>query len=223
MDVRESMGAGALGSRYTDALNFATDLHRDQMRKGSRVPYLSHLMSVSALVLEHGGSEDAAIAGLLHDAVEDAPQGTGPEILTGIEDRYGRHVAGIVRECSDGLDEVGHRSGTWAERKVPYLEALGHKTPDALRVTAADKTHNARCIADDVLVYGQEFWTVFNSCRHRVAWYYESVTRAVEQKMPGGSAAVVLRHATDRLLASAGVEARDVQTGLPACGCEIDR
>jgi (p)ppGpp synthase/HD superfamily hydrolase len=94
------------------------------MRKGSQIPYLSHLMSVSALVLEYGGSEVAAIAGLLHDAVEDAPQGQGPAVLADIGHAFGLDVAAIVRACSDGLDEAGNRSGTWAQRKTSYVETL---------------------------------------------------------------------------------------------------
>jgi len=157
LDARKTLGAGALSPRYDDALLYAAAHHRDQMRKGSRVPYLAHLMSVSALVLEHGGGEVAAIGGVLHDAVEDAPRGEGPRVLAGIEARFGAEVAGIVRACSDGLDEAGNRSGTWVERKQAYLQGLSQRTVDALRVTAADKTHNAGCIADDVRTYGPGF------------------------------------------------------------------
>src|SRR3978361_921047 len=96
LEARAEMGAGPLSERFDDALLFASAHHRTQLRKGSRVPYITHLMSVSALVLEYGGSEDQAIAGLLHDAVEDAAQGQGPDVLEAIGDQVGGSVRSIV-------------------------------------------------------------------------------------------------------------------------------
>src|SRR3954453_6739810 len=121
LKVRKDMGAGPLSERFDEALVYAAAHHRTQTRKGSQVPYMTHLMSVSALVLEHGGSEDQAIAALLHDAVEDAPAGQGPAVLHEIRERFGDAGADIVRACSDGLDELGNRSGTWADRKSVYV------------------------------------------------------------------------------------------------------
>ncbi|NYJ03913.1 HD domain-containing protein [Petropleomorpha daqingensis] len=77
LEARTALGAGALGKRFADALDFAFERHRLQVRKGSRVPYLSRLMSVCALAIENGGRENQAIAALLHDAVEDAATGQG--------------------------------------------------------------------------------------------------------------------------------------------------
>jgi len=184
---------------------FAASHHRFQPRKGSHVPYLSHLLSVSALVLEHGGSEDAAIAGLLHDAVEDAPAGQGPGVLKYIGDRFGQHVAEIVRSCSDGLDAEGNRSGTWVERKVAYISALPNKSPDAALVTAADKIHNTRCITNDVRAYGQQFWSVFNACSHQLTWYYDSVLEGLEEQLRGTTIAPVLEEAVSSLIAASGL------------------
>src|SRR3712207_5331642 len=148
------MGAGPLSERFDDALLFASRHHREQLRKGSRVPYMTHLMSVSALVMEHGGSEDQAIAALLHDAVEDAPAGQGGAVLAAIRSRFGDAVADVVRACSDGLDADGNRGGTWAEGKRHDVAGLADKPLDSPRVTAADKTHNGLCIAADVRRYG---------------------------------------------------------------------
>src|SRR3954449_9815042 len=145
LEARHELGCGPLTERFDEALLFAARHHREQLRKGSRVPYMTHLMSVSSLVMEHGGSEDQAIAALLHDAVEDAPAGQGGAVLADIRSRFGDDVADIVRACSDGLEEAGNRSGSWPERKAPYVAALRDpaKKPDAaLLVTAADKTHN---------------------------------------------------------------------------------
>ncbi len=123
------------------------------------------------------------------------------------------------RACSDGLDEAGNRSGTWVERKQPYLQALPHKTLDALRVTAADKTHNAGCIADDVRTYGPEFWDVFNACRHQILWYYGSVLHHFEQALPASTITASLRDAVGRLANAAGSDLPSGGAALPRCGC----
>ncbi|MGY1632242.1 HD domain-containing protein [Geodermatophilus sp. SYSU D01186] len=215
LEARRSMGSGPLTERFDEALLFASRHHREQLRKGSRVPYMTHLMSVSALVMEHGGSEDQAIAALLHDAVEDAPAGTGGAVLAEIRSRFGDAVADIVRACSDGLDADGNRSGTWPERKRPYVAGLAHKPLDALLVTAADKTHNGLCIAADVRRYGQGFWSTFNASRDELLWYYTSVERAVAERLPGSSIAEALHRAVDELLSAAGTERAAVPIEMP--------
>ncbi|HZH22841.1 MAG TPA: HD domain-containing protein [Geodermatophilus sp.] len=215
LEARGAMGSGPLGERYDAALLYAAEHHRQQLRKGSQVPYLTHLVSVSALVLEHGGSEDQAIAGLLHDAVEDAPDGTGGAVLADIRSRFGDAVADMVRACSDGLDADGNRSGTWAERKRAYVDGLATEPADALLVTAADKTHNGRCIAADVRRYGPGFWATFNSGRDELLWYYTSVERAVAERLPGSSIADTLHRAVDELVAAAGTERSAVPVEMP--------
>src|SRR5918912_625218 len=111
---RTTFGAGALTTRFDDALQFAYERHRFHFRKGSRVPYFSHLMSVCALVLEHGGSEDQAIAALLHDAVEDAAKGQGPDVLQAIGVQFGEPVRAMVEACSDSLNDAGGKK-PWRE------------------------------------------------------------------------------------------------------------
>lgn len=182
---------------------------------------MTHLMSVSALVMEHGGTEDQAIAALLHDAVEDVPAGQGGAVLTEIRERFGDPVADIVRACSDGLDADGNRSGTWAERKRPYVAGLATKPLDALLVTAADKTHNGLCIAADVRRYGQEFWSTFNASRDELLWYYTSVERAVAKRLSDGSITDALQRAVDELVAAAGLDRRDVESHLPDRGSRL--
>ena len=121
-------------------------------------------------------------------------------VLADIRERFGDAVADIVRACSDGLDADGNRSGTWPERKRPYVEGLAMKPADALLVTAADKTHNGLCIAADVRRYGQDFWTTFNAGRDELLWYYTSVERAVGQRLPGYSITAALQRAVDELV-----------------------
>src|SRR3712207_3735972 len=150
LETRRELGCGPLTERFDEALLLASRHHREQLRKGSRVPYMSHLMSVSALTLEHGGTEDQAIAALLHDAVEDAPTGTGPSVLREIRERFGETVADIVEACSDSLNETDAGKAPWADRKRDYIDGLrdkAKKSDEALLVTAADKIHNGSCIA----------------------------------------------------------------------------
>ncbi len=144
-----------LGERFEQALQFAATTHRTQLRKGSNVPYVGHLLGVCSLVIEDGGSEDEAIAALLHDAVED--QGGG-RMLEDIRVRFGDHVAAIVDACSDRVESP---KPPWKERKAAYLEHLEHQPRAVLRVSLADKLFNARAILRDHLVVGEELWSRF--------------------------------------------------------------
>jgi hypothetical protein len=120
-----------------------------------------------------------------------------------------------VRACSDGLDADGNRSGTWAERKRPYVAGLTDKPLDALLVTAADKTHNGLCIAADVRRYGQGFWSTFNASRDELLWYYASVDRAVAERLPDSSIAEALHRAVDELVTAAGAERSSIPPEMP--------
>ena len=169
-------------------------------RKGSGVPYVAHLMSVSALVLEDGGDEDQAIAALLHDAVED--QG-GVERLADIEARFGARVAGIVKGCSDS-DSLP--KPPWRERKEAYLRHLAEASPDILRVSMADKVHNARSILADYRQIGEALWARFTGGKEGTLWYYHTLL----QICPKGNAGYLLDELErvvaelDQLVAEAG-------------------
>lgn len=155
--------------RFAEALQLANQLHARQRRKGTGVPYIAHLMSVSALVFEDGGDEDEAIAGLLHDAVED--QG-GAATLAEIRRRFGDRVADIVDACSD-TDVIP--KPPWRERKERYLGHLATAPPEVRRVSAADKVHNARSIVTDYRQQGEAFWGRFTAGREGTLWYYRAV------------------------------------------------
>jgi len=222
LDGRDALGTGPLTTRYDQALQFAADHHRNQCRKGSRVPYLSHLMSVSALVLEHGGSEDQAIAGLLHDAVEDAPKGQGPEVLQDITERFGDSVAEMVAACSDSLNDDGNGKAPWPERKQAYVDALedpAKKSDDAVLVTAADKTHNALSIARDLRDYGTGFWATFNACEHDLLWHYTAVEAAIAERLGEHTIVTALHRAVDELIAAGGMRRDDVPHEPSVGGC----
>ncbi|MEB3335861.1 MAG: HD domain-containing protein [Leptolyngbyaceae bacterium] len=161
-----------LTSRFEQALAFASQLHREQVRKGTTIPYISHLMAVSSLVLEQGGNEDEAIAALLHDAVED--QG-GLPILTEIRDRFGDQVAAIVAGCTD-TDVVP--KPPWKERKEAYINHIIDASPSVRLVSAADKLHNARSILADYRQLQDELWSRFKGGREGTLWYYRALVEA---------------------------------------------
>ena len=159
---------------FEEALIFANRLHVKQYRKGTDIPYISHLLSVAALVLEAGGDEELAIAALLHDAVED--QG-GLETLEEIRKRYGERVAGIVESCSDAYSVP---KPAWRKRKEEYINHIKFSSEDARLVSLADKLHNARTILRDILVSGDDVWGKFNGGRDGTLWYYQSLVWVFE-------------------------------------------
>jgi (p)ppGpp synthase/HD superfamily hydrolase len=161
-----------LTDRFEEALVYAVQIHKNQWRKGSHVPYISHLLSVAALVLEDGGDEDQAIAALLHDAVED--QG-GLERKADIEKKFGEHVAQIVEGCSDA---VSMPKPVWRERKETYLRHLAQASPEVIRVSLADKVHNARTILADYRRSGDEIWGRFKGGKEGTLWYYHALIEA---------------------------------------------
>jgi len=168
-----------LTARSDDAFAYAHALHRDQRRKGSEIPYITHLMSVSCLVIEHGGTEDQAIAAMLHDAAED--QG-GVETLDAIRQRFGDAVAAIVADCTDSWDEP---KPAWRTRKTAYLAALPAKPATSLLVSAADKTHNAEAILADYRALGDGLWPRFTGGAEGTRWYYAGLVTALRTALPG--------------------------------------
>ena len=168
-----------LGKRFEKAFSFAAALHASQKRKGTGIPYLAHLMSVCALVLEQGGDEDQAIAALLHDAVED--QGGRPT-LQKIRRRFGEKVAHLVEACTDA-DTVP--KPPWQPRKEAYLRHLASASPEVLPIILADKIHNARAILRDHRELGDELWQRFNGGKEGTLWYYGALA-ATFQKISTG-------------------------------------
>jgi (p)ppGpp synthase/HD superfamily hydrolase len=168
-----------LTHRFDDALSLASMLHREQLRKGSGVPYLSHLLAVTALVLEYGGDEDQAIAALLHDAVED--QG-GTDTADLIRSTFGARVANTVLACSDSTDQA---SEPWELRKTRYLAGLADKSDDALLVTSCDKLHNASTILADLDTVGDAVFDRFTARRDGTLWYYRALADALTELRPG--------------------------------------
>jgi (p)ppGpp synthase/HD superfamily hydrolase len=164
-----------LTRRFVEALAYATEVHAGQSRKGTPVPYVSHVLAVCSLVLEDGGVEDEAIAALLHDAVED---GGGRPRLDDIRRRFGDRVAEIVWACSD-TDETP--KPPWKERKTRYIAHVREAGPEARRVSCADKLHNARSILRDYRVLGERVWDRFSASAEENLWYYRELVLAFGQ------------------------------------------
>ncbi len=169
-----------LGPRFEEALTYALAHHREDRRKGTRIPYAAHLLSVAALVLEMESSEGEAIAALLHDVVED---GGGPEAEAEIRELFGDDVARIVHANSDSLSGSAMKA-PWRQRKEDYIASIPTKAPDELRVSVADKLHNARSILSDLRRHGDTVWTRFAGRKEGTLWYYRSLTAAFEVRRP---------------------------------------
>jgi GTP pyrophosphokinase len=163
-----------LSDRFVEAFQYAFELHVSQTRKGTRVPYMAHLLGVAALVLEDGGTEDEGIAALLHDAVED--QG-GMKTLEEIRRRFGDQVADIVTGCTDAFTNP---KPPWKQRKDAYLKHLAEAGPQVRRVSLADKLHNSRSIVMDLRHEGPQTLKRFNGGREGTLWYYRELVKVFQ-------------------------------------------
>ena len=162
--------------RLDDAFALARHLHSGDVRKGTRVPYLAHLLGVCALVLVDGGDEDEAIAALLHDALEDHPEAISRRE---IGERFGARVLAIVEGCTDTPpDYAGGRKPPWLARKQAYLDRVRASPAATLRVSLADKLDNARAILADHGVVGPAVWERFSAGAEEQLWYYRGLVDA---------------------------------------------
>ena len=164
------------GDRFERALIYAARLHREQKRKTTDIPYVTHLLAVASLVGEAGGSEDAVIAALLHDAVED--QG-GQKVLEDIRQQFGDRVGDIVWECTDA-DQMP--KPPWRERKEAYIRHLAHALPESRLVSCADKLHNARSIVADLHIQGKASFDKFKGGLEGTLWYYRAICNTLAQQ-----------------------------------------
>ncbi len=191
-----------LTTRFDDAMVYAADKHRHQLRKGSGIPYLGHLLSVAGYVIEAGGSETEAIAALLHDAAED--QG-GEETLAEIREKFGDDVASIVSECSD---TVVTPKPPWRERKQNYVRHLSGASDSAVLVSVADKLHNAHAILRDFRALRAELWQRFSEHDpNQHLWYYKSLLEVYAKRLPDNWLVDELRGVIDELAREVGASA----------------
>jgi len=180
--------------RFENALIYAHQLHKDQVRKGTEIPYISHLLAVSSLVIEVGGDEDEAIAALLHDGPED--QG-GEETLNEIREQFGDRVASIVAECSDTFEDP---KPPWKERKEKYIQHLKIASESALKVSCADKLHNVRSILSDYKTIGEKLWERFTGGKEGTLWYYQALVETYKKTSAPGNLVKEISYVVNELI-----------------------
>ncbi|MBO9997405.1 MAG: HD domain-containing protein [Cyanobacteria bacterium SID2] len=163
-----------LSQRFTNALVWATELHAEQVRKGSGVPYIAHPLGVASLALEYGADEDEAIAALLHDAIEDCG---GASVGLEIRRRFGDRVADLVEGCTDSYTTP---KPPWRERKEAYLAKLKTASPSVRLVSASDKLYNARSILKDYDLVGEAIWERFRGGKAGSLWYYRALVEVLQ-------------------------------------------
>jgi (p)ppGpp synthase/HD superfamily hydrolase len=164
-----------LTPRFEHALVYTAQAHNGQLRKGTQIPYLSHLLSVASIALEYGANEDEAIGALLHDAGEDAG---GDERILDIRNVFGDAVADIVQGCTDA---VVLPKPPWQERKEKYIAGVPHEPVSVRFVSAADKLHNVRSIIRDYRALGDGLWPRFKGGKDGSLWYYRALVNAYRQ------------------------------------------
>ncbi|RMG00541.1 MAG: HD domain-containing protein [Planctomycetota bacterium] len=158
-----------LNDRFDAALEFASTLHRKQLRKIGQTPYIGHLLRVCGTVIEFGATEDEAIAALLHDALEDQNR---PGLADEIAARFGDAVLEMVTALSDSTEQP---RPPWRERKEAFLARLREATSSVRLIAAADKLDNVRSTITALQVFGDEIWTRFHGGREGTLWYYRQI------------------------------------------------
>ena len=159
-------------ARFREALIFVAQLHADQPRKGTDVPYVAHLLGVASIAIEYGAKEDEAIAALLHDAAED--QG-GEATLERIRALFGTRVAEIVYGCTDSVEEP---KPDWTQRKAKYIAHLRSASESTRLVSAADKLYNVRSTLKDYREIGDAVFDRFRKkTKYHTLWYYRRLAQ----------------------------------------------
>jgi (p)ppGpp synthase/HD superfamily hydrolase len=165
-----------LSRQFEKALIYATRIHGGQLRKKTRIPYITHILGVAAIAMEYGANETEAIAALLHDAVEDCG---GAKRLRDIEQKFGKDVARIVEGCTD-TDQTP--KPPWLERKKAYVAHARHAPMPTKLVSASDKLHNVRATLMSYRKEGEKLWSRFNAGKHGALWYYRALVKAFSGK-----------------------------------------
>jgi (p)ppGpp synthase/HD superfamily hydrolase len=164
-----------------DAIEFATRAHAGQYRKGTRLPYIIHPLSVARILIEQDLPDPVVVAGVLHDTVEDTSV-----TLNQIRDRFGSEVAVLV----DAVSEAD-KAASWEDRKRRTLATIRSAADEAVWVECADKLDNIRCMAADQALEGDRFWDRFNSPKDKQRWYYQSLCEAFALRLESGPVAAL--------------------------------
>ena len=172
-------------NKLSPALALAIEAHQGQIRKSTKIPYISHPLAVASIALEFGASEDQAIAALLHDTIEDGGRKYEEVILV----QFGQYVHDLVQGCTDGTPDKTGKKAPWLERKTAYLEHLLKASDDILLVSCSDKLHNARAIVADLINEGPSVFERFSSTTEQTLWYYRQLANVfTNRKTPPAKA-----------------------------------
>ena len=164
-----------ISEKFEEALIYATQAHGNQMRKKTGIPYIAHILGVTAIALEYGASETEAISALLHDTVEDCG---GADRLRDIREKFGDDVAGIVDGCTDTYETP---KPPWLERKRAYIEHLKDSDSSTRLVSASDKLHNTRAILAELRRHGTDVFDRFAGKKDGALWYYRTLVTAFRE------------------------------------------
>lgn len=163
--------------RLIRAINTAAWAHRNQTRKASELPYVSHVFGVMALLAQVTDDEDVLIAGLFHDIIEDVPEEYSAERMT---EEFGQRVVDLVQWVTKN-DDIQD----WQARSEAYLARLAEAPVEAIMIAAADKLHNLLTSLDDLEHTGEKFWQRFSAPKDRQHWWYGEVLAIVQRRLPG--------------------------------------
>jgi (p)ppGpp synthase/HD superfamily hydrolase len=158
-----------LSEKFQEALIYATRAHGDQTRKKTGIPFVAHILGVSAIAMEYGANETEAIGALLHDTVEDCG---GAHRLCDIREKFGDNVAAIVHGCTDTYESP---KPAWLERKRGYIEHLTESDSSTRLVSASDKLHNTRTILAELRRHGLDVFERFSGKMDGTLWYYRTL------------------------------------------------
>ena len=177
--------------RLIQAINTAAWAHRGHVRKGTDIPYVSHVFDVMHLVSQVTDDEDVLIAALFHDILEDVPEEYSPQRMA---EEFGDRVVELVR----GVTKDSSLS-SWQDRSDAYLAHLREADDGSVLISAADKLHNLLSIHADLDELGDELWGRFNSGKERQLWWYRSVADLVQERLPGNPLGEELVRQVERL------------------------
>jgi len=164
-----------ISEKFEEALVYATQAHGNQMRKKTGIPFVAHILGVTAIALEYGASETEAISALLHDTVEDCG---GADRLRDIREKFGDDVAGIVDGCTDTYETP---KPPWLKRKRAYIEHLKDSDSSTRLVSASDKLHNTRAILAELRRHGTDVFDRFGGKKDGTLWYYRTLVTAFRE------------------------------------------
>ena len=166
-----------------DAIEYAARAHREHYRKGTRIPYIAHLISVAKILIEYDCAEEIIVAGLLHDTVEDTSV-----TFEDIRKSFGETVASLVNAASEP-----DKSDTWENRKKHTIEYLKTAPMDVLLLSCADKLDNIRSIKDDYERFGESVWKHFRRAKDSQEWYYNALAEIFMNREEGEPGATLFR------------------------------